>query len=127
MAAQGSTLNSPDWYRRAACRGMDPEMFFPNRGSRAAEARAVCATCPVRAECLEAGRLEHYGVWGGTTFKERQAAGIGLPSNRLLVRGCWICGLPVEHRRRYCSDECRLKARRMSSSRSYRKRTLEAS
>ena len=38
-------------------------------------AKAICETCPVRAECL-ADALEHgvlaHGVWGGTDDRERQ-------------------------------------------------------
>ncbi len=44
------------WWRAAACRGMDTELFFPARRDAAAAARAkrVCAACPVRAACLAA-------------------------------------------------------------------------
>jgi hypothetical protein len=45
----------PAWMKRGACRGEDPAMFFPTRGVSAAamaKARAICAGCPVRAECL---------------------------------------------------------------------------
>ena len=36
-----------------------------------AEAVAICHTCVVREECLEAGIAERYGVWGGLTARER--------------------------------------------------------
>jgi WhiB family redox-sensing transcriptional regulator len=63
------------WQERAACRGMDPGLFFPEKGStlQADKARAVCAGCPVRDQCLEAGRTEKYGVWGGLSHRERRA------------------------------------------------------
>lgn len=67
-----------DWLEGAACDGMDPELFFPSKGPTAPqqvrEAKAVCATCPVRLACLEYALSvpEHWGVWGGTTEKERQ-------------------------------------------------------
>jgi len=35
------------------------------------DAVAVCQTCPVRADCLEAGMAERHGIWGGTTERER--------------------------------------------------------
>jgi WhiB family transcriptional regulator, redox-sensing transcriptional regulator len=67
-----------DWWRSAACRDADPELFFPvaPRGPGAdeiARAKAVCAGCRVRRECLQyalATRQLH-GVWGGTTEDER--------------------------------------------------------
>lgn len=109
-------MNSPDlprpgWHRQAKCRGLDPDLFFPTPGASAAGAKAVCATCPVKAECYEAGRFEHFGVWGGTTRRERQVANKGHTDGRVPVRGCWRCGMPTEGREHYCSDECRKKAR----------------
>ena len=64
--------HTPQWRSQAACRGLDPELFFPKRGERVGAAKAVCARCPVCAECLELGLEEHLGVWGGTTEYERR-------------------------------------------------------
>ncbi len=65
---------SPKWHARAACDGLDDDgrIFFPERGRSAAEAKAICAGCPVVGECLEWG-IEHedYGVFGGLTAPER--------------------------------------------------------
>jgi WhiB family redox-sensing transcriptional regulator len=62
------------WQDRGACKGTDPEAFFPVKGGSTAEAKAVCAACPVRAECLEYAlvRGERFGVWGGTSEMERR-------------------------------------------------------
>lgn len=68
-----------DWRENAACRDADPELFFPvsdmGPGARqVAEAKAVCARCPVRAQCLDYAldaALDH-GVFGGTTERERR-------------------------------------------------------
>ena len=64
------------WTERAACRGMDPEVFFPERGDSRSIARAkeVCADCPVQVECLEANAMERSGIYGGTTALERRVA-----------------------------------------------------
>ncbi|MEV4139322.1 WhiB family transcriptional regulator [Dactylosporangium sp. NPDC049742] len=58
----------------AACREVDPEIFFPISATSAAlgqvhEAQAICARCPVVADCLQwALRTgQGYGMWGGTT------------------------------------------------------------
>ena len=68
-----------DWWRSAACLEADPELFFPlsARGPGAGEvarAKAVCAACRVRRQCLQYALATHqvHGVWGGTTEDERQ-------------------------------------------------------
>jgi hypothetical protein len=35
-------------------------------------ARRLCATCPVREPCAEAGASERHGMWGGLSPKERK-------------------------------------------------------
>ena len=70
------------WQSKAACRGACARLFFgpdgetePERQVREGKARAVCASCPVRAECLDYA-LEHnvrYGIWGGLNEHERRA------------------------------------------------------
>jgi WhiB family transcriptional regulator, redox-sensing transcriptional regulator len=67
------TDGSP-WQSRAACRGLDPELFFPAPGESSRPARAVCTSCPVRAECAEWALFaaEHHGVWGGLTERDRR-------------------------------------------------------
>jgi len=64
------------WTSEAACAAADPGLFFPEDfRSPATEAKAICAGCPVRPECLQysldAG--EEFGVWGGLTEKERRS------------------------------------------------------
>jgi hypothetical protein len=44
----------PAWHAQAACRGMGTAMFFPGRTDDLDDARAVCARCNVKAECLAA-------------------------------------------------------------------------
>jgi WhiB family redox-sensing transcriptional regulator len=53
---------------------MDPDLFMPERGGQRDVQQAVkaCATCTVRLECLEYGRYERYGIWGGLSGKERR-------------------------------------------------------
>jgi WhiB family redox-sensing transcriptional regulator len=66
------------WESHAACRSTDPELFFPvsETGPSTAQiagAKAICARCEVRSECLAfalATRQPH-GVWGGTSPEER--------------------------------------------------------
>ena len=63
-------FNRPAWHARAACRGMGPALFFPDRGESNDEAKAVCARCPVRRECFDAAPL--YGVWAGLSPRGRK-------------------------------------------------------
>jgi WhiB family transcriptional regulator, redox-sensing transcriptional regulator len=63
-----------EWRLSALCAETDPEAFFPELGGSPRAAKAVCAQCSVRAECLEfaIANDERFGVWGGTTEKERR-------------------------------------------------------
>lgn len=63
----GELVSRPEWHRRAACRGADPDLFFPERGDRGfATALAYCAGCAVRTECLDsAWRSEQRRPCGG--------------------------------------------------------------
>jgi WhiB family transcriptional regulator, redox-sensing transcriptional regulator len=68
------------WQDAAACRGTDVVLFFgpdgerqPERDIRERKAKALCASCPVRNECLDyaISRPEKYGTWGGLSEDER--------------------------------------------------------
>jgi WhiB family redox-sensing transcriptional regulator len=62
------------WMDRANCLGCDPELFFPERGESVVEAKAVCAGCVVRADCLDFALAtgEKVGIWGGLSERERR-------------------------------------------------------
>jgi WhiB family redox-sensing transcriptional regulator len=68
-----------DWRDHAACRDVDPDLFFPFGTSGASlrqidEARQICRTCPVCGPCLRwALDSGDAGVWGGTTEDERRS------------------------------------------------------
>ncbi len=67
--------SSREWMDEAACVGMDTSEFFPNRGAFPQDGAAVqvCATCPVRLDCLLyalRNNIQH-GVWGGFSTKKR--------------------------------------------------------
>ncbi len=63
-------LARPAWHENAACSGLGNELFYPVR--QAAAAKAVCALCPVKEQCLEAGLEDKFGIWGGTTERARR-------------------------------------------------------
>lgn len=59
---------------QAECRDLDPDIFFPERGTSVKEAKAVCAECSIRLNCLEHA-LDHgekFGIWGGTSERQRR-------------------------------------------------------
>ena len=62
------------WRQRAACQGIDAEVFYPNTEEEAEEAKAICNVCPVRETCLEyaLANREREGVWGGLNERERR-------------------------------------------------------
>jgi len=72
------------WQLDGLCRGNHSHLFFPpsaverkeERERREAKAKAICAVCVVRAECLEFALeiREPYGIWGGLTETERRQA-----------------------------------------------------
>jgi WhiB family redox-sensing transcriptional regulator len=63
------------WMSDAACAQVGTDVFFPEKGDPATDARAVCETCDVRLQCLNYALAndEQHGVWGGLTTTQRKA------------------------------------------------------
>jgi WhiB family transcriptional regulator, redox-sensing transcriptional regulator len=78
-AAEVAGLEGRGWLDLAACKEVDPELFFPERGERAKgqAAKQVCASCQVQQQCRDLavgaakGREEDHGIFAGTTPHER--------------------------------------------------------
>jgi len=62
------------WQDMANCLGVDPDLFFPERGASTREAKEVCRGCVVREDCLEYALVngEKFGIWGGMSERERR-------------------------------------------------------
>jgi WhiB family redox-sensing transcriptional regulator len=60
------------WRTFAACDPEDTEVFFPEKWGATEAAKAICHTCPVQAECLDAAD-DDFGIWGGLTPGERRS------------------------------------------------------
>lgn len=62
------------WQLQANCLGIDPDLFFPERGVSTKEPKAVCKGCPVKEECLAYAleNSEKFGIWGGLSERERR-------------------------------------------------------
>ena len=84
------------WRDRAACAGMDTELFFGEEGESSGllggltggsavmggeSALDVCGRCPVVGECLEYAveTNQPYGIWGGRSEPQRRR-----------LRGSWL-------------------------------------
>ena len=71
-----------DWRLLPACLSADPDLFFPiSESGRSAEqfatAKAICARCQVRRDCLTFALATGpiHGIWGGTSEQERRLTG----------------------------------------------------
>lgn len=64
----------PQWMAEALCAEIGSEFFFPEKGGSTANARAVCAMCPVTAECLQFAVDEdlRIGIYGGLSGGQRR-------------------------------------------------------
>jgi WhiB family transcriptional regulator, redox-sensing transcriptional regulator len=67
------------WRLSAACRQVDPELFFPvgTTGPAIEQvglAKGICQACPVQEPCLGWAMRNQiaFGIWGGTTEEDRQ-------------------------------------------------------
>jgi WhiB family transcriptional regulator, redox-sensing transcriptional regulator len=71
---------SRNWWPLAACQAVSAELFFPVTETgpgrlQVARAKAICANCRVRQECLEYAMSTHqvHGIWGGLSEAERRS------------------------------------------------------
>ncbi len=83
------------WIDRAECNGLDTELFYDTHNRAQAAAKAVCARCPVLAECHDAWvtmprHAREHGVWFGTTPLERERGRMG--------RVCDDCRCPLAYK-----------------------------
>ena len=70
---------NPELTEKAACKGLDVELFYPDKDIFTPEEERLfarmCVECPVMEMCLEWGLVhEKSGIWGGTTPFRRQQA-----------------------------------------------------
>ena len=72
------------WLNLAACREIETDVFFPEKGANANAARLICAGCEVRSNCLAAAlrQNERHGMWGGLTHRERRPLRRQVPATR---------------------------------------------
>jgi WhiB family redox-sensing transcriptional regulator len=71
MSARANSVESKTCRKRSIlrvpCHVGDPDLWFAENPLDLERAKALCAACPIRSECLSAAleRQEPWGVWGG--------------------------------------------------------------
>lgn len=101
-SGRAEALTDRQWMDRAACKGMDNNLWWPVDGqgrdassdpAATEPGRRVCAACPVVDDCLTyaVSTRQKSGIWGGLTADERHATTAG-------ARTCVDCGriLPTD-------------------------------
>lgn len=83
-----------DWARYSACKGEDPNIFFPDGYDRDqyALARSICAECPATKGCLQYAldNRVREGMWGGLSPRERKALKAQRNRATRLAREGWM-------------------------------------
>jgi WhiB family redox-sensing transcriptional regulator len=101
----------------AACKAVDPAIFFParNEPDSGILAKKICAGCPVRKSCLQWALYynEREGVWGGESARTRRLLRreMGEDKRTLFCQKCG-CEYQGHSRSRLCSEECRKSLRK---------------
>ncbi|WP_442943794.1 WhiB family transcriptional regulator [Nocardia sp. NBC_00508] len=67
-----STTRPQEPAKALPCRAGNPDLWFAESPVQLEQAKALCATCPIRKGCLNAAidRREPWGVWGGEIFDQ---------------------------------------------------------
>lgn len=101
------TTTDPRWRLDAACLGQDLSLFFSDGDSsraqtNAREAKALCAGCPVAAQCLADAHetRDEHGVRGGLTGRERK------DSRPARIAECGTRSGYLRHRKVLKEDAC---------------------
>lgn len=86
-SGSGFRIQRPAWQKKRACADESTSTFYPAPGDThlLRKAKAICATCTVRRECLDYAleNSERFGIWGGKSARERMLI---LRAQRLLNR-----------------------------------------
>jgi WhiB family redox-sensing transcriptional regulator len=92
----GELFKRPAWQAQAACRGEPVSTFIADRRVPTSRAVQLCASCPVREDCLEFAISDPalVGYWAGTSARDRRrirasrgVRGGGSSPTRLRMRG----------------------------------------
>lgn len=73
MSLRDELEQLPPWMADAACVTTGTATWWFSTGSEADRAKRICASCPVRGDCLTHALVnnEQHGIWGGLDEDER--------------------------------------------------------
>lgn len=108
------------WMDSALCAQTDADAFFPDKGESPRDAKRVCASCDVVAECLAFAlrNNEKFGVWGGKSERERRAI-------TMRDRTCGACGTDINglhYAARFCGPCVTARRKRQKATDSNRRK-----
>lgn len=131
MAEARVDLDTRDaWKLDALCRGMNPNVFFPERGDHypVQAARDLCSRCPVKTACLQANLWERDGIYGGTTPSDRKK--LRKQYRATHTRKCAECArtfLGKSVKQMTCSPACQFeREKKQKQNRSTQRRALQS-
>lgn len=118
-AGAGDPLVDLSWASKGACADLVQwagpaernRLFFPMQGQPTEPGKAICRRCPVIEQCLDhALKFEKYGIWGGTSEKQRRQmrAELGIRFRSLSAWMAPTCGTTAayDHHRRNGETPC---------------------
>lgn len=85
-----------EWMSDAMCRRITNDFWYPPEESKQPElyhaiGRELCHRCPVWKNCLDSGKNEPYGMWGGLTTQERTVLHNSNPKpTHVRAHGSWL-------------------------------------
>lgn len=99
-------MNTQQWMSAALCAQTDAETFYPEKGQSTQAAKKICASCPVKVQCLEYAIVhdERFGVWGGLSERERRRYRRGEYRSRTRCRNDHDLGAAGVDRRGRCRE-----------------------
>lgn len=67
-------MRDDNWCLKAACHGVDVELFYSEQEADIRAALALCRSCEVRATCFQVAVTdgEPFGIWGGVPESQRR-------------------------------------------------------
>ena len=82
---EGALIKPEPWVGDPACAEVDPELFFPDSGENPRAAKAICAGCPVAAQCLDYAirTNQTHGIWAGKAIHQVNRMREGRPYRRV--------------------------------------------
>jgi len=104
---------TPAWFEFAACKGMDPALFYPEYRP-SSDVFRICESCPAQSACREHGlKHEDDGIWGGLGPRERRKirrdSRFQKARNVRKCGGCSTLFVAINSRHWYCCHRCQVR------------------